>query len=102
MSLTRTVPKNASELFDYLKKIHENRKHVNSIKVNNTTGHIEIDLDWTANKVGGYPDVYIPLKRGKQTDAKELIERMLRQSESGYEPTLSDATRLFDMIDPQG
>lgn len=102
MGFQRTVPKNAEELFVYLGKIHENRSHVSSIKVNHNDAHLEIDLDWTANKMGGYPDVYLPMKRGRLGEAKIAIERMLKQSEAGFSPSRADAQAIFDMIDPHG
>lgn len=102
MGFQRTVPKNSTELFDYLVKIHENRSHVSSIQVNHNNGHLEIDLDWTANKMGGYPDVYLPMKRARLGEAKIAVERLMKQSESGFAPSRADAQAIFDMIDPQG
>jgi hypothetical protein len=100
MGFERTVPRTVNELGDYLTKLHENAGHVKSINVNSTNAHLEVDLDWMANTK--YPDVFIPLKRGKVHEAKALIERVLTRSRSGFGPTSSDAQELFDMIDPSG
>lgn len=100
-SLTRTVPKNARELSDYLNKIHDNRRHVKGVTVNLTTAHLELLLDMPAH-VAGDSDVYLPLKRTKVTDAKALLERLLREWEQGFGSSEANALELFDMIDPTG
>lgn len=101
MGFTRTVPSSVNELEMYMQKIHENRSHVNSVVVNMTTGHLEVDLDRMANFAGN-PDVYLPLRRNKIDAAKALVERMMRGSASGSAPSRTDVQELFDMIDPQG
>lgn len=101
MGFQRMVPSNRQELATYLAKVHENRSHVKSVKVNEATGHLEIDLDGMAN-FAGYPDMYLPIKRARVLQAKDFVERMMRQSQSGYAPSENDATTLFDMIDPMG
>ena len=101
MSFKRTVPSTASELKTYLKKIHDNQSHVKKVEVNLTTGHIEVSLDGAAHFAGN-SDVFLPIKRAKLNEAKLLLERMMTQSHSGFEPSEADATALFDMIDQQG
>jgi hypothetical protein len=96
----RTVPHSVSELMEYLTKLHDNRGHVKSVSVSVTTGHLEVDLDWAANLK--FPDVYMPIKKGKAEMAKHLIENLMSKSKQGYAPSQSDATALFDLIDPQG
>jgi hypothetical protein len=91
------VPATAEELKKYLKEMHENRSHVKTVKVN-TNGHLEIDLDGMAN-FAGYPDMYMPIKKGKIREATDLVERMMRQSSAGFLPSDTDANALFDMID---
>ncbi len=101
MGFMRTVPSSLSELQKYMQKIHENRSHVKTVQVNLSTGHLEVDLDWMANSAGN-PDVFLPIKRGKAEPAKILVERMMRQSAAGYEPSPADVKELFDLIDPAG
>jgi hypothetical protein len=101
MGFTRTVPSSLSELEMYMQKIHDNRGHVNSVTVNMTTGHLEVDLDRMANFAGN-PDVYLPLRRNKIEPAKILVDRMMRQSAAGQAPSHTDVKELYDMIDPQG
>lgn len=101
MGFERTVPRSQNELHQYLVKIHQNRGHVKSVIVNMRESRIEIDLDGMAN-FGGYPDVYIPVKRDQLTRAKTVIERVLKQSEMGFLPSEGDAKEIFDMVDPAG
>lgn len=98
MAFKRMVPSTAQELKEYLVKIHENRDHLASAKVNEANAHIEIDLDRKANFFG-YSDMYIPVKRAKLAAAKELVDRLLTQSSAGFAPSDSDAQTLFEMID---
>lgn len=100
MGFERTVPANSTQLGEYLTQLHENAGHVKSVKVNMTNAHLEVDLDWLAN--AKYPDVYMPLKRAKISEAKLLVERILTRSRSGFAPGPTDARELFDMIDPAG
>lgn len=97
MSFKRMVPSTAGELKGYLKQVHDNRKHVSSVKVNPANGHLEIDLDWLANRK--YDDMYMPIKKGKINEAKLLVEKMMKESEAGYPPSDAEAEQLFDMID---
>ena len=101
MGFVRKVPSTSAELNEYLKKVHESANHVNSVKVNTSNSHLEIDLDWLANRAG-HPDMYMPIKKGKMNQAVELVERMMRQSKAGFAPSTSDGEALFDMIDQQG
>ena len=101
MSFTRTVPKNSDELITYMNKVADNHGHVRGVEVNLTNRHLEIKLDGMAH-LGGYPDVYLPLKSGKVNDAKMLVERMLTGMSSGAHPSTADARALYDMIDPTG
>lgn len=101
MSYKRTVPSTVGELRTYMHKIHDNKSHVKKVEVNVTTGHLEVTLDGMAH-FGGNPDVFLPIKRGKMDSAKSLVERMMRQSDSGYPPSDTDVKELFDMIDPAG
>ena len=101
MSFKRTVPSSVAELTEYMHKIHENRSHVKNVQVNLTTGHLEVTLDGMAH-FGGNPDVYLPIKRDKIDAAKNLVERMMRSSASGYAPSDADIKELYAMIDPSG
>jgi hypothetical protein len=101
MGFKRSVPSNVVELKGYLEQVHQNRKHVSSVKVNPANGHLEIDLDRAANFTG-HPDMYMPLKKGKIEAAKQFVEHLLTQSQAGFPPSDRDAQELFDMIDPVG
>ncbi len=100
MGFERTVPKNASELQGYMTKIHESRSHVKSVKINESNSSLEVDLDMVANFK--YPDVYMPIKRARLGDAKDLLAKILRDSNAGFPPSNADVTALFDLIDPAG
>lgn len=93
----RVIPKTASELQEYLTKLHANRGHVVSAKVDDTTAQIQVDLDWAANKLGNAPDFYIPVKRSKLREAKELVNKLL--NDGTHPPGASDSQVLFDLID---
>ncbi|MFO0760511.1 MAG: hypothetical protein U0359_28785 [Byssovorax sp.] len=100
MGFERTVPKNSSELQDYMLKLHESKSHVKSVKINQSNAHLEVDLDWLANTK--FPDVYMPIKRARLHDATELLAKILRESNNGFPPSNADVQALFDMIDPAG
>jgi len=97
MGFKKQVPSTSGELKEYLKLMFENIGHVKSVKVNSSNSHLEIDLDFAANLK--YSDVYMPIKKGKISTAKDLIERMMTQGRAGYPPSDADAEALFDMID---
>lgn len=100
MSFKRAVPKNIGELKDNFTRLVNNRSHVKKVEVNLTTGHLEVSLDWLAHtKVD---DFYLPLKRSKLHDAKELVEKMLNSMEGGFAPSDAQIQELYDMIDPSG
>ena len=98
MSFQRMVPGTAGVLKEYMQKMHENRNHVNGVKMNPASNHLEIDLDRMAN-FAGYPDIYMPIKRSKANDAKLLAEKLVSQSKQGFPPSDGDVQALFDMID---
>jgi hypothetical protein len=100
MGFERTVPKTASELKDYMLKLHESKSHVKSVKINQSSARLEVDLDWLANTK--FPDVYMPIRRAKLREATDLLEKILRESNNGFPPSQSDIQALFDLIDPQG
>jgi hypothetical protein len=101
-TFVRRVPSSVDELRGNMMKLHENINHVSSIKTNATTNHIEIDLDRMANSFGGDDgkDFYIPIRKGKDKEAQEIIDRMLTQSRSGFPPSDKDIRDLYALIDP--
>ncbi len=100
MSFKPAVPKSRAELSENFQTLLKNKSHVKKVEVNLTTGHLEVTLDWLAHaKVS---DFYIPLKRSKIRDAKELVEKMLREMDGGFAPSETDVGALYDMIDPAG
>jgi hypothetical protein len=105
MAFERRLPGSVAELMEYLLKIFQNRSHVKSIGVNESSGHIEVSLDWLAhhNPIGpSYPDVYMPVKAGKVPDAKTLVDAMWARARAGTAPTDVDAKNLFDLLDQEG
>lgn len=100
MGYVARVPSSISELQENLKKLYENKAHIGKVTVNESSSHLEIDLDWSANKFGGEAgkDFFIPIKRGKLREAKGLADKLLVGQ---HEPSLSEAKELFDLIDPQ-
>jgi len=100
MSFKRAVPKNVGELKENFGNLLKNKSHVKKVEVNLTTGHLEVTLDWLAHtKVD---DFFLPLKRAKLHDAKELVEKMLHSMDSGFAPSDAQIQELYDMIDPSG
>lgn len=100
MGFVRRTPKNVNELESSLQKLYENKGHINSVKANESTNHLEVDLDWSANHMGGEEgkDFYLQIKRGKLNQAKDVADRLLRGHAA---PTRGEAQVLFDFIDPQ-
>ena len=101
MGFVRRTPKNVNELEESLIKLYQNKGHINSVKANESTNHLEVDLDWSANSMGGEAgkDFYLQIKRGKLAQAKDVADRLLR---GHAEPTRGEAQELFNYIDPQG
>jgi hypothetical protein len=103
MGSVRLVPKDAKELFDNLKKLADNKKHVDKIEVNPKTNHLEVHLDWVAH-MANTPDFYIPLKKDKVDAVKKLVDAMWAavNDKKPTLPTEAQAKELFDYIDPKG
>lgn len=97
----RRVPKNLGELKESLQALYTHKDHIQSVKFNESNSHIEVDLDRAANMFGGESgkDFYIPIKSGKLREAKMLVDKLLGGVAA---PSETDATVLFDMINPQG
>ncbi len=98
MGYVARVPSSVSELEESLKKLYENKAHISGIKANESTNHLECDLDWAANKFGGEAgkDFFIPIKRGKLREAKALADKLMA---GAHGPSRSEAQELYDMID---
>lgn len=101
MGFVRRVPSSVGELETNVEKLYQNRGHIGSVKVNESNGHLEVDLDWVANRMGGDAgqDFFLPIKRSKLREAKELVEKMLK---GDFAPSRPDIVVLYDFIDPQG
>ncbi len=101
MSFVRRSPENVTQLEDSLKQLHENREYISSVKANESSSHLEVDLNWKANSFGGEAgkDFYLKIKRGKLSAAKELADKLMK---STYAPSRNDAQSLFDMLEPGG
>jgi len=100
MSFVKRMPANVGELEQSLLLLFKNKGHVSSVKANESSNHLEVDLDWKANSFGGDSgkDFYLPIKRGKLREAKELADKMLGGSNA---PTHGEAMQLYDYLDPQ-
>lgn len=94
------TPRTVNELYANLMKLHENRKHIDSMKVDIASNKIICDLDWLANGPGKTPDFFIPIKPAKIQEARVLVERFM--SSSKIAPTLSEADQLFKLVDTNG
>ncbi len=101
MGFVRRVPQSVGQLEESCIKLAQNKGHIKSVKVNESNNHIEVDLDWSANNMGGEAgqDFYLPIKRGKLREAKDLVDRMMGGS---HAPSRSDVQSLYDLLDPQG
>jgi hypothetical protein len=100
MGYIARVPATITELEESLKKIHENKSHVKSVHTNESTSHLEVDLDWAAHKFGGDAgkDFFIPIKRGRLREAKNIVDKMMQ---GDHAPSRTEAQSLYDLIDPQ-
>ena len=99
-AFTRTMPHSSADRLTYLTTIHVNRSHVKSVVVNQSSSHIEVDLDeQSGTSTLGDHDQYIPIRKGKAADAKVVMDRIWAQSAKGVAPTAADAQALYDMID---
>lgn len=101
MGFVRRVPSSVGELEENIVKLYQNKKHVKSVKVNESNSHLEVDLSGTANAFGGEAgkDFYLTIKRGKLREAKELADKLLS---SQYTPSSAEVQALYDLIDPSG
>lgn len=93
------VPDSSSILFEKLKLIYDNKSHVKSVKMNMPAAYIEVDLDWTANNLGGVADFNIPIKRPFTGEARDFVAQLHASFDRGLPPTESQAARLFEFID---
>jgi hypothetical protein len=103
MAFVRAVPKDVKELSENLKKLFENRGHVDKVEVNPKTNHLEVTLD-TAAHWFGTQDFFIPIKKDKVDAAKKLVDAMWKaiKDKKPTPPTEDQAKELFGYIDPAG
>ncbi len=99
MSWKRVVPSSVHELHQKLVQMFENKKHINSVKVDSAARVIRVDLSFAANSFGNTPDFEIPIRGDMVTEVKEIIARMMREFESGSPPTFSAAEKLYQFMD---
>jgi hypothetical protein len=90
-------PQSVEQLHQALIQLHENRKHVKSVKVDHAERVIKVDLDWLANAT--VKDFMIPLKSGVTNEVDDLIKVMLGESERGHVPSKSAADKIFQYLD---
>jgi hypothetical protein len=98
MAFTRRVPASYDEFAKNITKLAENKSHINSVSGNASNSHLEVDLDWAANKMGGDDgrDFYVPIRRGQVANAARIAEGLLR---SRGAPPAGDLRTLYDLID---
>ncbi|MBL9020794.1 MAG: hypothetical protein JNL21_01290 [Myxococcales bacterium] len=96
------IPENADQLHEHLTKLFEGRTHIRSVNVNPTTRAIEVDLDWTANNIGGVEDFALPLKADKMAEAGQHVATLRREFDAGHAPERDIAQRLFQCIRTRG
>jgi hypothetical protein len=103
MAFVRALPKDVKELSDNLKKLFENRNHVDKVEVNASNNHLEVTLDRAAHWFGT-KDFYIPLKKDKVDAAKALVDPMWKamNDKKPTPPTDDQAKELFGYLDPAG
>lgn len=90
MSFVRTYPGSPQELFTYLCKLADGRAHVKSIRLDPSTNHLEVSLDWVAHMTGA-PDVYLPIKTANVSAVQMLVDKFL----AGGVATAGDAAELW-------
>ncbi len=95
--MRRYNPESLEQLLEYLVKLHENYKHVKSIKVDSASNVIRIDLDFGAN-LAGYDDFELVLVKSRVPEAKEAVAEMLRNTEAGHAPTRAQAERIWSLL----
>jgi hypothetical protein len=99
MAFETVTPESALKMHEFIVKLHENKAHVKSVKVDTAAKMLRVDLDWAAN-FGGYSDVQIALLGSRIPDAKEIVAKILAESDQGIEPSAALSTRLFDCTVP--
>ena len=87
-------------VFAHLTLFHTKRTKGAKLRVLNDPPRILFDYD-DATNVEGDPDRPILLKAGKLAAARALVDRIVAASKAGTAPTQSDASSLYDLIDPQ-
>ena len=99
MSSIQLIPHNQRELSENFQKLKENKAHVKSVDVNLTNGHLEVLLDWAAHNLGHTQDFFIPIKRNHIRDAKELVTKILAETNGGAAVSDAEISQLFDYVD---
>lgn len=99
MAFENVAPESALKMHEFIVKLHENKAHVKSVKVDTASKMLRVDLDWAAN-FGGYSDVQMALQQARIPDAKEIVAKIMAESDQGVEPSMNLSTRLFDCLVP--
>lgn len=98
MAFQKMVPESFEQMYQFVVKLHENKNHVKSIKVDTQQRAVLIDLDFAAN-FAGHSDVLLPLKTSAIVQAKEAVARLKSESDAGQQPGRDIAERLYNCID---
>ena len=96
----KAIPKDATELFEKLKKLAENWGYVDKCGVVSKLKAIVVDLGWLANRADN-PDFYIPLKTLEVSKADSLIKALVAKVEQKKPLILKDAEDLFVTIEAE-
>jgi hypothetical protein len=94
----RGVPRDISAMREYFQKMYDLRTHVRGVGINPGNNYLQIELSMTTHNVGA-PDVYFPIKRGKNNEARAIVDRMLLTFSYGYAANDGDVQALFDLVD---
>jgi hypothetical protein len=99
MSFTTVIPSSPQEIFTSLEKLHDNRKHLKSVSIDEAARMVRVDLDWAANSLGGVPDFQIPIKSSALMEAREIVEQLKRRFDAGSGISRDLSDRLFQCVD---
>jgi hypothetical protein len=97
MAWKMLTPSSVEELHAALVKLHENKQHVKSVKIDHANRVIRVDLDFLANTQ--VSDFMIPLKNGTSNDVDDIVKVMLNDTARGIAPSRAAAERIYQYVD---
>lgn len=90
------IPATVDVLLEKLVALQENWDEVKSAELRGD--RIEVDLSGKANFFG-YSDFYIPLRRDRIEQARQVFDRIKRKAQTNQPPSIHDANDLYEVID---